>query len=74
MSKARRIVITHVYENDAYYDDKDKVIGMTGSFVPSASECNPKGYFAGDFTPDKKSDVFEESDVAIFFGIRYKRI
>ena len=74
MTKARRIAITHVHKDDAFCSDKDEVIGMTGSFVPLPSTWSPKGYFAGDFTPDKKSSAFEGRRIVAFFGIRYKRI
>ena len=63
--KERRIKITHIHKQDAFYKDREKYIGHTGTFALHSSSL--KGYFGGLMRFDRLSSIY-------FYAIRYVRI
>ena len=64
--RGRRIRITHIHERDAYYDEKEKYIGLEGEFFPNKQHWH-KGYYVGYLHLDDGKRYF-------FIGIRYIKI
>ena len=68
MEKARRIKITHIHKEDAFYPSKDELIGTTGVFT-LRKPYKLRGYYSGYFIPDSEY----KCDGLYFLGIRYRK-
>ena len=69
MTRLRRIRITHIHPEDAYYQSRARYIGAKGAFKPQTLQHYP-GYYTGKFYPDDK----KPSPSAFFMAVRYKKI
>ena len=66
----RRIRITKIHKDDAFYKDREQIVGHKGTFTPRGSQPYP-GYFTGvvDFDHSVRG-----LNSIYFLGIRYKRL
>jgi len=62
----RKIKITGIGPEDAYYNDRERYIGLVGMFKPNVAQVTP-GYWSGYFS-------LEGRPTMCFFAIRYKRV
>ena len=69
MSEKKRIIITGVHREDAYYMNRNLYIGKTGMF-----ELRPphfcKGYYTGEFYSDDEKPIPR----TFFLAVRYKKL
>ena len=68
--KPRRVKITKIHPRDAFYDQSDELVGLTGEFTPFSGGSKP-GYFAGELRFDDKRKGLQ---TLLFHAIRYIRI
>lgn len=66
--RMKKIQITGIHKDDAFYYKKEEFIGLKGHFRPNRMQ-HRLSYFAGTFYNDK----FVSGEV-VFLAIRYKKI
>lgn len=80
MQQAIKVMITDIHKEDAYFNRKDLLLEVTGTFRPVILPHTPKGYHSGPFVVDKdKLDELNEAGVIIsqysyFLAIKYKEV
>lgn len=74
MKESRRIKITHIHKEDAFYGSRLRLLGATGEFTPwgTVGRSSEPGYVSGHFVADSKTLL--EGNQIFFYAIRYKRI
>ena len=72
MTKVVRI--TGISRKDAYYDEREKIIGTIGIIEDESEYEDNDGYTSASFTPKHNNRYFERLTTAHFHAVKYKEL